>query len=77
MGEQGLDVRWTSSSAGLLLRNRLSVRLSKCAGPDMLRLNMAKGLLRGGEDEVDEAEDDEGDEQSSDEERLRLRAIVG
>lgn len=54
----------------------MRVRLLRCAGPSMLELNVAKGLLRGGDDEVDEA-DEEGEEQSSDDERLRLSVIAG
>lgn len=53
------------------------MRLLRCAGPSMLELNMANGLLCEGDDEVEETEtDDEGEEQSSDVERLRLSTIV-
>lgn len=51
------------------------MRLLRCAGPNMLELNMANGLLCEGDDEVEET-DDEGEEQSSDVERLRLSTIV-
>ena len=70
-------VRWTSCSDGRLSRNRLRVRLFRCAGPDMLPSpNMANELLCGGEDDVEEADDERGDEQSSDADRLRLSVIV-
>jgi hypothetical protein len=39
--------------------------------------NMANELLCGGEDDVEEADDERGDEQSSDVDRLRLSVIVG
>lgn len=39
--------------------------------------NMASELLCGGEDDVEEADDERGDEQSSDVDRLRLSVIVG
>lgn len=71
-----MDLRWTICSVGRLFLNLFIVRPlppDDDSLPIILKLN---AFCRGGDEDVDDPDDGAGEEQSSEEERLRLRTIL-
>ena len=78
---QSRDLRWTSSSDGLLSRKRLRVRLWRWAGDAAKETvwgetSIVKAWTGEGELRMLMGEAEEGEEQSSESDRLRLRTMI-